>query len=272
MSGQGVRRLVAGALDRPGGRRLLSRLATAFVKRQTADDAEVFYDGVWIHRIGEHYLAVSPRFTFRRGGDFQRAYERQLGDARDFWFHAYEPQPGDTIVDVGAGIGAETYAFSRAVGPEGRVLAVEAHPDTVRVLRKHCEWNRLANVEVVHAAVVAAPGDVYVEDREEHAANAVHKDWRPGLRRVEGTTLDTLLERHDVGRVAFLKLNIEGAEVEALAGMSATIRRTGHVCIACHDGSRERVVPFLREHGFDIVTRDDDPRGYVREHVHGVRR
>jgi hypothetical protein len=47
------------------------------------------------------------------------------------------------------------------------------------------------------------------------------------------------------------------------------------ICIACHGGAestREPVIAFLEEAGFEVSTRDDDPRGYVRDHVHGARR
>jgi len=60
----------------------------------------------------------------------------------------------------------------------------------------------------------------------------------------------------------------------ALDGMSETIERTQAICIACHDfrGMRthETVQQFLRERGFRTLTRDDDPREYVRDHVYAA--
>jgi hypothetical protein len=59
--------------------------------------------------------------------------------------------------------------------------------------------------------------------------------------------------------------------------------RTAHVCIAAHDfragrgeGEEFRTLGFVREFltdcGFELITRDEDPRYYVPYHVHGVRR
>ena len=52
----------------------------------------------------------------------------------------YQPKPGDTVVDVGAGMGDDTLVFSRMVGPSGRVFSFEAHPDTFRCLQKAEPW------------------------------------------------------------------------------------------------------------------------------------
>ena len=36
--------------------------------------------------------------------------------------------------------------------------------------------------------------------------------------------------------------------------------------------TKQPVIEFLRDHGFDIIERRDDPRPYVRDHIHGVRK
>ena len=46
--------------------------------------------------------------------------------------------PKAAILDIGAGVGEDTLAFSKDVGPGGRVLSVEAHPGTFRMLEKTC--------------------------------------------------------------------------------------------------------------------------------------
>ena len=64
--------------------------------------------------------------------------------------------------------------------------------------------------------------------------------------------------------------------------MSDVMGRTSHVCIACHDfraggadaesfSTRGPVLDFLRRSGFRVVSRPDDPRPYVRDHLHAVR-
>jgi len=83
-------------------------------------------------------------------------------------------------------------------------------------------------------------------------------------------------------KIAFLKMNIEGAEREALLGMGPSLRRVEQICVACHDfradlghGEQFRtrifVQEFLVKHGFTLRSRPDDPRSYVRDHVFGLR-
>ena len=77
-------------------------------------------------------------------------------------------------------------------------------------------------------------------------------------------------------------MNIEGAERLAICGMREMIRKTRYACIACHDfradedsaqifSTREIVTDFLRSNDFRIVTRGEDARPYVRDHIHAVR-
>lgn len=275
-----IGKLAVRGFDRPGGRWFLAAVGTTILRRETGDKrARMFYDdAAWIQQSGDDFLAVGKRFTFKHGS----AYEAQFNDCADFWFHVYRPAAGDTIVDVGAGIGSEALVFSRAVGESGRVLAIEAHPDTFGVLERQCRWNNLTNVALCQCAVLDAARPVYVDDRATHEENTVSTQWTPTRRArpIEGASLDDICQRFGVDRVSFLKMNIEGAETLALQGMQQMIERTEAVCIACHDflavedpalRTREHVTAFLKERGFTIVTRDDDPRDYVRDHVHGYR-
>ncbi|HEY2460768.1 MAG TPA: FkbM family methyltransferase, partial [Candidatus Acidoferrum sp.] len=86
-----------------------------------------------------------------------------------------------------------------------------------------------------------------------------------------------------INQIDFLKMNIEGAERFALPGMESMIAHIRHICVACHDfrsnlghgenfRTRAFVEEFLSNHGFTIVSRRDDPRDYVRDHVFGLRR
>jgi FkbM family methyltransferase len=274
-----LRRFGYRILDHGPGRRILARAATLAAKRETSADVELFFDGdLWMFRVGSRYIPGGRRFVYRHGGDVARWPDYERAVAEDLWFHLYRPKPGDVIIDVGAGIGAETQVFSEAVGPEGRVISVEANPTTFAQLTARIERNRLDNVVPVHAAVVDRARLVYVEDRDDLSErNTVSFAHRASdlPDPVSGLSLDDICDRVGIDRVDFLKMNIEGAEAAAIDGSTRTIERTGAVCIACHcidaGDTRGLVVPFLRNAGFDVVTRDDE-RAFVREHVHAIRR
>jgi len=248
-------------------------------------DIEILWDGMWVRRVGVDYFPDPEMFRVAEP-DWQRwagQARKYLRDAADYWFHVYQPQAGDVIVDIGAGRGEDVFAFSRAVGPYGRVWAIEPHPVSFEILRRFGELNRLANVEPLNYACLDQPGDLQIETLPVWESNYIRAgDPTPTSHPVKGARFDDLAAEHGIGRIDFLKMNIEGAERMALTGCRAALARASHVCIAAHDfraargeGEAFRTLEFVRtfvaEAGFDIVVRED-PRYYVPYHVHGVRR
>jgi FkbM family methyltransferase len=274
-------------LDSPARRNELARVATERVRALLPGaDLEIFWDGLWIRRAGPHYFP-DPEMFLADEKKWQRwpaLAEKFLRDAGDYWFHVYKPQPGHVIVDIGAGRGEDVFAFSRAAGPSGRVVAIEPHPVSYQVLAKFCALNGLANVERLNYACVSEPAHLEIETLPVWESNYVRAGERSRTSHpVEGLPFDSLSERYGIDRIDFLKMNIEGAERVALPGCRAALGRARHVCIAAHDfraargeGEQFRTLAFVRQFltdaGFEIVTRDDDPRYYVPYHVHGVRR
>jgi predicted RNA methylase len=68
---------------------------------------------------------------------------------------------GDCVLDAGAHHGIFALPVSKLIGPQGKVIAIEAHPINVKVLRENVEMNVKNNgfsdnIEIVHAAVGAS--------------------------------------------------------------------------------------------------------------------
>ena len=247
-------------------------------------DMEILWDGMWVRRVGPDYFPDPDMFRVAEP-DWQRWADqtsKYLRDAADYWFHVYQPRSGDVIVDVGAGRGEDVFAFSRAVGPAGRVWAIEPHPVSFEILRRFCELNRLENVTALNYACLDQPGNLQIETLPVWESNYVRSgEPTPTSYPVKGVRFDDLAVEHGIERIDFLKMNIEGAERMALPGCRRALERARYVCIAAHDfraargeGEAFRTLAFVRkfvaEAGFEIVVRDD-PRYYVPYHVHGVR-
>ncbi len=202
-----------------------------------------------------------------------------MHDTKDFWFQLYTPREGDTIVDVGAGVGEDLKAFSKAVGPSGRVIAIEAHPSYHWRMHFLRQEERLTNVSFLNYAVSDHVGTVFIEDND-YILNRVADErqdgrWLP----IWGETLDLIHQYERLGVVDFMKMNIEGGERKALLAGRAFLDSCRYVCIACHDfrggeefSTSEFVVNLLESCGFDLMIRRDDPREYVANHVHGKNR
>ena len=197
---------------------------------------------------------------------------------RDLFLHEYTPREGDTVFDVGAGIGAETLLFSRLVGRSGRVVSLEAHPRTFERLARLCAANRLANVIPLQVAAADVDGEVAISDLPHYLRNTVVDN---GGIQVPSRRVDTIAQDLGIATIDLLKMNIEGAERLAIRGLEGIIERTRHVCIGCHDfladdgGSeqmrtKELVREFLVDHGFRVTTRDDAQDPWTRDYVYGV--
>jgi FkbM family methyltransferase len=259
------------ALDHGRARWLLAPLATADVCRERREPCLVLPSAGWLHRYRSGWIewdtigAPSPAMLER--------------DTVDVFLHDYTPRPGDAVVDVGAGVGEEVRTFSRLVGPNGTVLAVEAHPRAAELLRRNVRRWGVTNVTVVEAAVTARPGTLRLSD---DGASVGNRLVREGGVEVPATTLDGLLEEAGLARVDFLKMNIEGAEAAALRS-STRLGDVTDAAISCHDflvehgadptavATSEAVEAVLRGAGFAIATRPADPRPWVRYHLYARR-
>ncbi|MFZ0806268.1 MAG: FkbM family methyltransferase [Candidatus Sulfotelmatobacter sp.] len=260
-------------LDRRGLRFAFSVAATHLARSQGKGVNHVFYDsGVWIHDTTEGYFAYHRPFVRLDMIKMDRAAQRHF-----FW--GYRPQPGDTIVDVGAGVGEEALTFARAVGEQGKLICIEAHPRTYRCLEKMVQYNGLRSVIPVHVAVgETISGSALIEDSAAYLRNRLNAGQ--GIS-VPATTIDAIYRRLGLGRIQFLKMNIEGAERIAIRGMTETLSQTEVVCISCHDflaapgrddGLRTNglVKEFCQDHGFNVIDRRDPGiPSYLRHQVWG---
>ncbi len=285
-SGVSYKRALIRLLDRPCGRHLLGKIATSFIRRAAGDDVEIAYvDGLWTHRVGSNFFPDGLRFdyTYADFNSWNGKMERYVSDTKDYWLKHYCPQEGDVIVDVGAGRGEDTLTFSRGVGESGRVIAIEAHPLSFAILKNFCLLNELRNVTALQLALVDKPGLVrIVESESSWMENAIeYGDGSSGIE-VRAATLDDICEQEGLKNIAFLKMNIEGAERYALLGMESVLPHTRQICVACHDfrceggdgeqfRTRAFVEQFLVKRGFTVTSSPDDPRDYVRDHVFGLR-
>jgi FkbM family methyltransferase len=252
------------SLERPGGRGVLGlgvSLATSVTGRRPT---RVRWTGSeWSYRFGGRLLLSN-----------QLLRPATLDDDLEIALWGCTLGPGGVVVDIGAGTGTEAVPIAGLVGPEGRVIAVEAHPDTARVLRRAVEVNGLSNVEVVEIAISDQPGTTRIGDSPEAGTNSIMGD---GEVTVECDTVDAVLDRLRVEQIDLLKMNIEGAERLAIRGMERTAPRTRRMVISCHDflgtewgETRELVGAWLTAHGFTVVTRPEDPRPWCRDYLYAT--
>ncbi|WP_156027726.1 FkbM family methyltransferase [Candidatus Solirubrobacter pratensis] len=133
-------------------------------------------------------------------------------------------RPGATLVDVGANVGYVTLLGARIVGREGRVVAIEPHPDNLRLLRANVARHGLAHVDVVAGAAWDRSGAVKLSacatNTGDHRVGPVLEE-RPWLE-VPALTLDEVLGDTQVD---VLKLDTQATEHVALCGARRVLER-----------------------------------------------
>jgi FkbM family methyltransferase len=153
-------------------------------------------------------------------------------------------RPGSFVFDVGAHIGSLTQALSRRVGPFGRVISVEANPQTVPFLTANLVKNALFNCFIVNEAVWHT-ADQYLNVMEGGAASSVAVG-ADGIGVVKTTTIDELCDRF--GQMpGFLKLDIEGAELDALLGAERLLGSRHPDIVFEHNVGDDRALKLLRD-------------------------
>jgi FkbM family methyltransferase len=132
-------------------------------------------------------------------------------------------RPGDIVIDGGGYWGDTALYFAQIVGPGGRVVSYEFEPSNLQALHYNLSLNpQLARrVDVVPSALWDRAG----EEVNVHPFGPGTSIRSDGEARASTDTIDALVAREDVERVDFIKLDIEGAELNALRGAEATLRR-----------------------------------------------
>lgn len=168
-------------------------------------------------------------------------WEEELGDRLRSLL-----KPGMTAVDVGGNIGYVALLMAEAVGPSGRVVAVEPDPGNAHVLRLNAERTRGAQIEVVEAAAWSEPGEL---DLGLHDTNT--GDHRVGLAESGRMTVPVRAVRLDEvlpARVDLILMDTQASEHVALRGARRLLERSRPVLLV------EFWPQGLREAGTDPVS------------------
>jgi FkbM family methyltransferase len=243
-----------------------NRVATSAVRavlRITGRDSEVVVRH--LHRVG----TVECRLP---NGRLLKLWS--LGDdwvANEVYWRgwtAYEPETtplffrlaarSPATIDVGAYVGFYSLLAGHA-NPEGRVLALEPHPQAFERLTRNVSINSVRNVECVNAAAddVEGAGELFsvptALPTSSSLAQAFMAPYSPNRIPVKRVTLDGLLAEKGVGCVGLVKIDTETTEADVLRGMSRTIARDrpAILCEVLPSAPVGAIEELLAPHGYD---------------------
>jgi FkbM family methyltransferase len=131
-------------------------------------------------------------------------------------------RPGDVFVDIGANVGYFTLLAARAVGPTGRVIALEAMPATAAKLEANVSANGLSQVEVLACAASDVDGELEIYSGPEtnlgRSSTAPVHDGAPAGR-VRCIVAADAVPAELWPRVRAIKIDVEGDELRVLRGL-----------------------------------------------------
>ena len=160
-------------------------------------------------------------------------------------------KPGQTYVDIGCYIGFYALHSAKLVGAEGKVIAIDANPENIEIVKKNVEINKISNLAAYNFAITDKDGysDFYLTKLS--AANSLQKrELFPTIAKIkiQTSTLDTLDSLKSIDEIDLLKIDIEGSEVDCLKGARHVLEKTRNIIVECHSTqNKHRVEKFLQK-------------------------
>ena len=152
---------------------------------------------------------------------------------------------GDIVIDVGAHVGYYTAIASLLSGKEGRVFSFEPRPLNLGFLRKHIALNKLENIRVFELGIsnYCGKGRFNIQT----GTGTGRLDQWGGLE-IEVVTLDDLLGKRDIRAPDFLKIDVEGEEMNVLHGAPNIIQSSRpKILVAVHSEEKLKSVKDFLE-------------------------
>ena len=227
-----------------------------FLGRETADDIAVaeiqgfrVYSSLGDAAVGKHV----------RGDNYERDVTAVFRSRL---------RPGMSVVDIGANIGYFTMLAASLVGSEGRVLAVEPNPRNVRLLEASRRANHFNHVTVAQTAAGRETGLLTLNTSFSNGTTSAPPDELGQFLITESVPcmrIDALLNAGD--QVDLIKVDVEGAEFNALLGAEETIRRCRPLIISefspsmmlgISNISGEEYLRWLMALGYDLSVVEPD--------------
>lgn len=174
---------------------------------------------------------------------------------------------GDVVLDVGAHCGVYAVKAAQMVGSGGVVIAIEPSSENLMLLQRNAQMNGLQNIIPIQIGLWSAKTRLTLRLAAMSGAHTFEhrRTDAPYTERTEDVdvdTLDNILDDLRISKIDFIKMDIEGAEVEALKGMQDTLRANAvKLAIAAYhriDGTPThlQVRKALRHLGYCSTTRN----------------
>ncbi|MFX1375588.1 MAG: FkbM family methyltransferase [Promethearchaeota archaeon] len=181
--------------------------------------------------IGGYKIYFEPEYDVEDQDELLKGITHVISEGL-FFPYFFSPEvylkKGDVVLDVGAFIGLSSMIFSKKIGEEGKVYAIE--PVMHDVIKKNIEVNKINNIIIIPKALGNESGVIEIEISDYGGDASISKrDYTKGhytrKKVVELSTLDHLVNELGLKKIDFIKIDIEGAEELAIRGANDLIEQ-----------------------------------------------
>ncbi len=183
-------------------------------------------------------------------------------------------KPGDTVLDIGANIGAHTMHMARCVTPTGKVIAFEPTTYAYNKLRQNIALNPTLASLIKAEQIMLVTSDTAQVKPQLYSSWQIHEmaaDTHPkhGGRLMDTTgahteSLDSYLTRHKIGTVSMIKMDVDGHECQVLHGARELLQRDKPVLLMEMmpygleevGASLDELLGLLSAHGYSLYNLD----------------
>lgn len=174
---------------------------------------------------------------------------------------------GQTMVDIGAHVGWLSLIAARAVGPTGRVVAVDPQPYNCNKVLINAAANGFNHILTVCAAAADVSGSLTLSNqtatdkaRLTLAGDGVNDNGQRFI--VPTFSVPDLMAATDIDHIHLLKVDVEGYELPVFRGAESVLNRVDAIIFEALQeedvSSRDAIVRLLQSHGFSLFTMDGE--------------
>ena len=235
---------------------------------------------VWAHLVPSHQLYSQP--TIRQLTSQGIRFELDVSDYMEWCTYfglAIEPRealwklvkPDATVVDVGVNIGETLMNIARLVGEGGRVFGFEVNPRTLKKCQRNLSLNAFRNIALHGVGLGRSPGRLRIFSPSLRNSGGdrlrdLGEDAGGAARTVAVTTLDAFATEHGLAHVDLIKIDVEGFEMNVIAGALETLRRDHPVLFVELDDANLReqgssaasLVAFLESLAYSVTSAETE--------------
>lgn len=232
---------------------------------------------LFLYLLKKNHLKNTKTITKPVTGNFKINVDtKNLIDACIYFTGDYEPylkkhfahliHKGDTILDVGANIGFHSLYFAELTGQMGKVLAFEPISVNYQAFKNNLLLNDFPQVIPINKALGNVNEFVNIHIKEEATNPGSFNLFEKGILNttIECIKGDDYLDEKDITKVDFMKIDVEGFELEVIKGLVKTIKRDLPILIFEYDQNYQlktqidpkEIFYFLAQFSYDFFKID----------------